>query len=199
VIDEKSWMLLSSETLLRTPVFDVRRERKSGPKTQKMMDYYLLEAVDWVNVIPVTAENEVVLIELYRHGISAPSLEIPGGMMDPEDISPMAAAQRELREETGCESDPLLPLGVVHPNPAIQNNRCYTFLAPNARQAREPDPDEGEEIAIVRYPLAEVPNLLRQGKITHSLVIAAFLWFYLVEKSRDPRVPLDQPGAASGT
>lgn len=146
------------------------------------MDFYVLEAVDWVNVIPVTAENEVVLIELYRHGINTPSLEIPGGMIDPEDSSPLAAAERELREETGYVSDPLLPLGVVHPNPAIQNNRCYTYLAPNAHPAGEPDPDEGEEITVFKYPLTEVPNLLREGKITHSLVIAAFLWFYQREK-----------------
>jgi 8-oxo-dGTP pyrophosphatase MutT (NUDIX family) len=143
------------------------------------MDYYVLEAVDWVNVIPITPDGEVVLIELHRHGVNELSLEVPGGMVDPEDPSPMAAAQRELREETGYESAPLIPLGVVHPNPAIQDNRCYTFLAPNARPAGTPDPDEGEEITVVKYPLAEVPDLLKQGRVTHSLVITAFFWFYL--------------------
>jgi 8-oxo-dGTP pyrophosphatase MutT (NUDIX family) len=147
------------------------------------MDFFVLEAVDWVNVIPVTPENEVVLIELYRHGINTASLEIPGGMVDPEDSSPLAAAERELREETGYVSDPLVPVGVVHPNPAIQNNRCFTYLAPNAHPAGEPDPDEGEEITVIRYPLAEVPNLIKEAKITHSLVITAFLWFYLDEIS----------------
>jgi 8-oxo-dGTP pyrophosphatase MutT (NUDIX family) len=97
----------------------------------------------------------------------------------------MAAAERELREETGYESDPLLPLGVVHPNPAIQNNRCYTFLAPNANPTGTQDPDEGEEITVVKVRLAEVPNLLKEGKITHSLVIAAFLWFFLGEAPKE--------------
>jgi 8-oxo-dGTP pyrophosphatase MutT (NUDIX family) len=176
------WQLKSSATLVRTPVFDVRRDQKvrQEPVTEK--DFYVLDAVDWVNVIPVTKYDEVILIELYRHGINIPSIEIPGGMVDPEDLSPMAAAARELREETGYESDPLLPLGVVHPNPAIQNNRCYTFLAPNAYPAGGPDPDEGEEITVLKYPVSEIPNLLTEGKITHSLVITAFLWFFLSHK-----------------
>ncbi len=143
------------------------------------MDYYIIEAVNWVNVIPITRDEEVVLIELHRHGIDEPSLEIPGGMIDPEDPSPMAAGQRELREETGYASDPLVSLGVVHPNPAIQNNRCYTFLAPNAHLVGEQDPDESESITVVKYPLAQVPELIRDGRITHSLVVAGFFWHYL--------------------
>jgi 8-oxo-dGTP pyrophosphatase MutT (NUDIX family) len=149
------------------------------------MDFYVIEAVDWVNVIPITPEKEVVMIELHRHGINERSLEIPGGMVDPEDPSPMAAAQRELREETGYESDPLLPLGVVHPNPAIQDNRCYSFLAPNASPAGEPDPEEGEDIAVVKFRLSKIPGLIKEGRITHSLVITAFLWFYLGDPPRE--------------
>lgn len=166
--------------MIETPVFRVRRDQKKKKSHPfRTRDYYIVDAVDWVNVIPVTPDEQVVLIELHRHGIDEPSLEIPGGMIDPEDPSPMAAAQREMLEETGFESDSLLPLGVVHPNPAIQSNRCYTFLAPNAQPTGQPSPDEGEDITVVEYPLRAIPELLKQGKITHSLVIAAFLWFYL--------------------
>jgi len=145
------------------------------------MDFFVLEAPDWVNVIPLTPDRHVVLVEQYRHGIEGPTLEIPGGIIDPHDPSPIAAAVRELREETGYEADALLPLGVVHPNPAIQTNRCYTFLAHGARRVGDPEPDEGEDLSLMSVPLARVPDLIRQGKITHSLVVAAFLWFFLSE------------------
>ena len=175
----EEWKHLSQEPLIETPVFSVRRDRKRKEEPPTLKDFYVIDAVDWVNVIPVTQDEEVVLIELHRHGTNEASLEIPGGMIDPEDPSPMAAGQRELREETGYTADPLLPLGVVHPNPAIQNNRCYTFLAPNARLEGEPEPDEGESITVVKYPLVQVPELFRNARITHALVIAGFFWFYL--------------------
>jgi 8-oxo-dGTP pyrophosphatase MutT (NUDIX family) len=178
-IVKNEWKNVSKESLIETPVFNVRRDHKRRQPPPLSKDFYVIEAVDWVNVIPVTRDGDVVFISLHRHGTDQPSLEIPGGMIDPEDSSPMAAGQRELREETGYTSDPLLPLGVVHPNPAIQDNRCHTFLAPNARLAGEPDPDEGESITVVKYPLAQVPELFRKERVTHSLVIAGFFWFYL--------------------
>ena len=173
------WKRQGGEQLVETPVFNVRRDHKATEDPPRSMDFYVIEAVDWVNVIPITRDQEVVLIELHRHGTDETSLEIPGGMIDPEDSSPMAAGQRELREETGYASDTLLPLGVVHPNPAIQNNRCYTFLAPNALRVGRQDPDESESIKVVKVPLAQVPELIRNGRITHSLVIAGFFWYYL--------------------
>jgi len=84
------------------------------------------------------------------------------------------AARRELREETGYDSDDLVDLGWVHPNPAVQTNRCHTFLARNARLAGPPAPDDDEAFEIVTYPLTEVPELIRSGAITHALVVAAF-------------------------
>jgi 8-oxo-dGTP pyrophosphatase MutT (NUDIX family) len=173
------WRRQAGERLIETPVFSVRRDRKVRANPPRSMDFYVIEAGDWVNVIPITQDEEVILIELHRHGTDETSLEIPGGMIDPEDSSPMAAGQRELREETGYASDTLLPLGVVHPNPAIQNNRCYTFLAPNARRAGRQDPDESESIKVVKVPVAQVPELIRDGRITHSLVITGFFWYYL--------------------
>jgi 8-oxo-dGTP pyrophosphatase MutT (NUDIX family) len=178
------WKTTESEILVRTPVFNVERrcKRRSSGRSH---DFYVLDAVDWVNVVPVTSDGEVVFIELYRHGIEGPSLEIPGGMIDPEDADPAAAAARELREETGYEAERVVHLGVVHPNPAIQGNRCYTFLAENARRVGEPAPDETEDIRVVLHSASELPKLLREGRITHALVVAG-LYAYL-ERRAGPR------------
>lgn len=176
-----SWKTTESRLIARTPVFSVRRERRertTSGRRGEAKDFFILEAVDWANVVPVTAEREIVFIEIHRHGIDATSLEIPGGMIDPGDRDPAEAAAREMREETGYHSDRIVPLGLVHPNPAIQRNRCFTYLAENARLLSEPRPDETEDIRVVRHPLSEVPRLLADGKITHALVVAGLLWFF---------------------
>jgi 8-oxo-dGTP pyrophosphatase MutT (NUDIX family) len=98
-------------------------------------------------------------------------------MIDPEDLDPAAAAAREMREETGYEAERLVPLGVVHPNPAIQGNRCHTFLAENAFRVGDLRPDETEDIRVVLHPVREVPGLLREGRITHALVVAGLYWY----------------------
>jgi ADP-ribose pyrophosphatase len=177
----KLWELLESKSLARTPVFNLRRDRKRRQDSGFTWDFYILEAGDWVNVIPLTPEREVLLVEITRHGIEGPSLEVPGGLIDPGDRSPLAAAERELLEETGYEAVEMLPLGVVHPNPAIQGNRCYSFLARDVRRVAEPALDGAEDITLIRAPLDQVPQLIRQGRITHSLVVAAFLWLALGE------------------
>jgi 8-oxo-dGTP pyrophosphatase MutT (NUDIX family) len=106
------------------------------------------------------------------------TLEIPGGLMEPSD-SPEEAARRELREETGYREETLIPLGAIHPNPAIQNNLCYTFLAENVFPAGQLVQDEREDIEVVLQPLSEIPRLIRDGAISHALVIAAFYRFYM--------------------
>ena len=97
-------------------------------------------------------------------------------MCDPHE-TPEHAARRELREETGCECSELVELGWVHPNPAIQNNRCHSYLARGVIRVGEPQPDPNEGFEQVEVPLADVPRLIREGEITHSLVVAAFHLF----------------------
>ena len=126
----KLWKILSSTLDRSYRIFDLRTDRARSPRTGEDYDFYVIESPEWVNVIPLTPAGEVVLIRQYRHGIRDIALEIPGGLVDPGD-SPLAAARRELREETGYGEEDMISLGSVHPNPAIQDNRCHTFLARN--------------------------------------------------------------------
>jgi 8-oxo-dGTP pyrophosphatase MutT (NUDIX family) len=118
------------------------------------------------------------MVRQYRHGVREVSLEIPGGVMENAD-SPEEAARRELYEETGYGASEVVPLGSVHPNPAIQNNRCYSFLATDVFPAGEQEQDAMEDIEVVLRPLSEIPRLIRDGQITHSLVLVAFYRFYM--------------------
>lgn len=166
------WTGITTEPVFRSRVFDVYRSvKRRGDRTA---DFYSIEGADWTNIIPIDEQGNVILIEQYRHGIDTETLEIPGGLIDPTDLSPAEAALRELREETGYESSCVTLLGVIHPNPAIQRNRCYSFLALDARRATKPEPDEHEEIAVRPTPLTVIPSLVESGAISHALVVVAF-------------------------
>jgi ADP-ribose pyrophosphatase len=174
----KTWKLISSQPLESFRIFSLRIDRSQSPRTNEVHDFYILESTDWVNVIPLTPQNEVVLIRQYRHGIKDITLEIPGGIVGPND-SPEEGARRELREETGYQESEMIPLGSVHPNPAFLNNRCYTYLAREVSLVGKQEQDEKEDIEVLLRPIDLIPRLIREGEITHSLVLAAFYRFYM--------------------
>jgi 8-oxo-dGTP pyrophosphatase MutT (NUDIX family) len=177
-----AWRVKSSEQLADCRVFRVRRDRSVNPRDESHEhDFYVLEAPDWINVIPLTAQGEVVLIEQFRHGTGEITLEIPGGMVD-EGETPRDAAARELLEETGYAASEVLALGSTRPNPAIQNNWIHTFLARDVSFQRAPVFDSTEHTAVRLVPLAHIPQLIAEGAITHALVVVAFHWLSLHEQ-----------------
>src|SRR2546423_1688113 len=119
------------------------------------------------------------MVEQYRHGTNTVELEIPGGMVDREDASPVAAGLRELREETGYEGENERILGKILPNPAIQSNTCFTVLVENCRLKHAVDFDHGEDLITRLVPVREIPRLVGEGRIQHSLVVVALYHFEL--------------------
>lgn len=175
---ELLWKRERSEQVADCRVFKVRRDYSAAAFDQRTHDFYVIEAPDWINIIPLTKDDEVVLIEQYRHGVEEVSLEIPGGMVDPGE-TPAETAARELFEETGYEASEVLFLGKTRPNPAIQNNWIHTFLAHGVEYRREPLNDSTERTRVRLVPLARIPSLIAGGQITHSLVVVGFHWLAL--------------------
>lgn len=178
----KPWELLSSEIQADYRIFRLRVDRSRSPRTGKAHDFFVLESSDWVNVIPLTSDGQVVLVRQWRHGTRSFSLEVPGGLLESSD-SPEEAARRELLEETGCTAGEMIYLGFVEPNPAFLNNKCHTFLAKDVKRVSELRQDEKEDIEVLMKPLAQIPRLISHGVITHSLVVAAFYRLFM-EKGR---------------
>jgi 8-oxo-dGTP pyrophosphatase MutT (NUDIX family) len=174
----KPWPRIRSRSVGSFRVFSIRADTTVSPRTGAEHDFYVIETQDWVNIIPITADDRVVMIRQYRHGSGGVTLEIPGGLVDPGD-TPESAAARELLEETGYRAEKMAQIGVSNPNPAIFNNRCYTFVARNVTKAGDPIPDQTEDIEVALVPLVDIPELIRKGKINHAIVISAFYWYYL--------------------
>ncbi len=169
----KPWDRIQTGTTTDYTILKVREDTVADPRNGTHHPRVIIECPDWVNIIPVTLEDEVVLIRQFRFGIWENTLEIPGGMVDPGE-APLDAEVRELEEETGFVPATVVALGSVHPNPALQTNRCHTFLALGCDRTGTLAPDSGEDIEVVLTRRRDIPRMLRDQTITHSLVVAAF-------------------------
>ncbi len=176
-----SWKCVSSSKVADCRVFRVRQDFCVRESDGKAGDFFVLENPDWVNVIAINSANEAVLIEQFRHGTGEMNLELPGGMVD-EGERPEHAARRELLEETGYSANRWVLLGKSDPNPALQNNTIYHYLALDCVKTAETAFDEHESIGTRLVPVESVGGLIHDGEIKHSLVAAAFYYFSLLHK-----------------
>jgi len=157
-------------------LFDVLHARYRHPGRGRERDFVVMTAPDWVNVIALTADLQLILVRQFRFGIDDFSLEIPGGVMERGE-DPLGAGQRELREETGYTGENARLLGRVHPNPAIMSNYCNLVLVENVRRTAELAWDHDEEIEVIAAPVDDVYGWARSGRISHALVLDALFLF----------------------
>ena len=176
------WECIESKWHGAFKIFEVSEHVCISPRNKLPHSFFVLEAGDWVNVVAVTPDQELVCIHQWRPGTREVELEIPGGIVDPGE-TPEEAARRELLEESGYTADSLTHLGTMAPNPAILNNQCHFFAAIDARPTHAQQLDPGEAISVSLVELSRVPELIKDGVIRHGIIIAALCYFMLHQQT----------------
>lgn len=173
----KPWKVL--ETSYFRPRFRIDKcELANG----NFLDATIFEFRSWANILALTKDNEVLLVRQYRHGVCDVLWELPGGVVeDGED--PLEGARRELLEETGYQAGRMIPIGELFPNPALQTNTLYCFLALDVERVGEQSLDAGEDIEVHLVPLEELIGMARRDEFPHALQ-AAVLFRALVYLDR---------------
>lgn len=175
---QQNWRTLSSEYLVNEPWAVLRKDSCKMPNGHIVPEYYILEYPNWVNIVALTIDNDIVLVRQYRHGVQESLLEIPGGVIDEGEDS-LTAAKRELLEETGYLFDSFEKICDLFPNPATSNNITTTYLARGGKKVQDQILDLQEEIEVILKSPSEVKQLLLENKFGQALHSAALFYALL--------------------
>jgi len=174
-----SWKIIEDNLHSDCRIFEVRKQKFVRNSDHKKGEFFVLNSNDWVNVLALTKDDQLVMVRQYRYGTQSLSLEPPGGVIE-KDEDPILAGQRELLEETGYKGESCEVIGSINPNSAIMSNRCFILMIPEVEKVTEVSFDPNEDLVTELVHLSKIEGLIRSQKITHSLALNAI--FHLLLK-----------------
>jgi len=178
----KPWPILESTKNFDTGPFSITTNRCRSPRTGQEHDFYVIDFPNWVQVLPITPDDQIVMVRQYRHGCGQIFLELPGGLIDENDLSPDQTAKRELLEETGYRAEDLILLTSIYPQPAVLNNKGLTYLTKGVKKVAEPNLDAAEDIEVCLVELQKIPKMIQNGEINHGQTVMALSLYFLLNK-----------------
>jgi len=178
----KSWNIIESNQHVKVGPFTIKKNRCRSPRTGKEHDFYVFDSSSWVNIIPITEDDKIVMVRQYRHGCNCMLLEVPGGLVDNGDKNSVETAKRELLEETGYISEDITHISTVYPQPAFINNQGMTFVAKRARKVSSQSLDDAEDIEVVLMEQEKIQKMLLSGDLRHGQTVMALSLYFLMRK-----------------
>lgn len=179
----EKWITKDKKHIYDFRIFDAYVKKSYHPGWKKEAEYAFIDSPNWVNIVPVTQHNEIIMVKQFRHGIDEFTLEIPGGLIEPDE-DPKEAAKRECMEETGWGSESEAEYtGKTHPNPAFMNNLCYSYVWKNCTLISEQNLDGNEEIEVIKINENNLQKYILDFKIVNSLVLNG-IFFYLMNNGK---------------
>lgn len=140
-----------------------------------MPRYFVMDFPDWVQVVALDEEENFIMVQQYRYPGEGYFLEFPGGSTHPSrQENALDAAKRELREETGYESEDWDYVGSHYPNPALMGNKCIVYLARNCKKKNDPHLDPYEVLDVELQSKEEMCKNMIEGDKLHSLMLATY-------------------------
>ncbi len=169
------WRVLHTRYLLKRWWMNLRVDRVQLPDGTEIEEFHVVEYPDWACVVCLDREGHLVLVRQYRHGIGRTLLECPAGAVGPAE-EPLAAAQRELLEETGYAAEEWIYLGRCAPEPSKHTNYAHLFVARGARPVQPPQLDHTEDLSVHRVPIEEAFRQAEDGDLAHGIHLTALFW-----------------------
>jgi ADP-ribose pyrophosphatase len=172
------WKILARNTVYKSGIFKIESLQCHHEHKGVTHDFFVLNTQDWINIIALTGDDRLIMVEQHRLGTDEYTIETSAGLIEPGE-QPEEAARRELLEETGFEPSELVLLKKCSSNPAIMNNYIHFYLATGCRKSATQNLDPAEDIDVHLYTHDEVFDLLKRGRINHSIIITALSLYFL--------------------
>ena len=185
--DNLKWEEISTKHLIQNEWIDFRESRFRFPDGTEYEPYYSYSRRDYTVIVASDTEGSYICVRQFRHGIREVTTEFPAGGIEREDgreygghgdtsaEDALEAAKRELREETGYESDEWEHLITVPSNATIADNYAYVYTAKNCRRVSGQDLDDTEFLNVVRLKAEDIEKLIKEGRFQQSAHIMAWL------------------------
>jgi ADP-ribose pyrophosphatase len=172
VTDLEHWEILESTYEVKNQFVKLRQDKCRLPDGRVIDDFYVVEEPDYSMVFALTPENQVVMVEQYKHGIQEVVYELPAGYFEPDGAPAVEQARRELIEETGYDVPQLIQVSTHISHPTRMTNRMYLFAGVNAKRIAAQSLDENEEIRVHLFELHTVMQMLDSGEINAVQTVA---------------------------
>lgn len=168
----KPWRIRKSQYVIKDRWIKLRSDECVTCEGVKIAPYYVLEYPDWVHMVVLDRKKRILITQQYRHGAMKIISELPCGTVEKKDKNPLAAAKRELMEETGYVGNFTLA-GITSPNPATHTNNIYIYLVTHPIKSREAKMDFSEILKYNFMPLHKALQLINNKKFFQALHISS--------------------------